>query len=129
MQTQAQLKGRKSVLPRFIKMKYKRNELKFPVSVVRSWTYAWRGTLEPALILSLPLQPPALHHGTVDTIFSISVTQAAYVCFCNRLFTRIMLDLPSLTDGAVMAVRMYCEDLVRFLLSILGMFEFKIEEM
>jgi len=40
-----------------------------------------------------------------------------------------MLDLPSLTDGAVMAVRMYCEDLVRFLLSILGMFEFKIEEM
>ena len=29
-----------------------------------------------------------------------------------RLFTRILLDIPSLTDGTVMAVRMYCEDLV-----------------
>ena len=32
--------------------------------------------------------------------------------FCRRLFTRILLDIPSLTDGAVMAIRMYCEDLV-----------------
>ena len=29
-----------------------------------------------------------------------------------RLFSRIMLDIPLLTDGAVVAVRMYCEDLV-----------------
>ena len=34
------------------------------------------------------------------------------VWLCYRLFTRILLDIPSLTDGAVMAVRMYCEDLV-----------------
>ncbi|KAM7441739.1 hypothetical protein ABFA07_009277 [Porites harrisoni] len=31
----------------------------------------------------------------------------------DKLFTRILLDIPSLTDGAVMAVRMYCEDLER----------------
>ncbi|RMX54270.1 hypothetical protein pdam_00011964 [Pocillopora damicornis] len=31
----------------------------------------------------------------------------------DKLFTRILLDIPALTDGAVMAVRMYCEDLVR----------------
>ncbi|XP_027051464.1 symplekin-like [Pocillopora damicornis] len=29
----------------------------------------------------------------------------------DKLFTRILLDIPALTDGAVMAVRMYCEDL------------------
>ncbi|XP_066025867.1 symplekin [Pocillopora verrucosa] len=31
----------------------------------------------------------------------------------DKLFTRILLDIPALTDGAVMAVRMYCEDLDR----------------
>lgn len=31
----------------------------------------------------------------------------------DKLFTRILLDIPALTDGAVMAVRMYCEDLER----------------
>ncbi|KAK2568901.1 Symplekin [Acropora cervicornis] len=29
----------------------------------------------------------------------------------DKLFTRILLDVPALTDGAVMAIRMYCEDL------------------
>ena len=33
-------------------------------------------------------------------------------CFYRRLFTRVLLDVPALTDGAVMAIRMYCEDLV-----------------
>ncbi|XP_044172549.1 symplekin-like [Acropora millepora] len=31
----------------------------------------------------------------------------------DKLFTRILLDVPALTDGAVMAIRMYCEDLDR----------------
>lgn len=31
----------------------------------------------------------------------------------DKIFTRILLDIPALTEGAVMAVRMYCEDLER----------------
>ena len=68
-----------------------------------------------------PITPPSLvceqnssHKGLWN---SVSCSSCFYVVvvtvwLCYRLFTRILLDIPSLTDGAVMAVRMYCEDLV-----------------
>lgn len=47
-------------------------------------------------------------HGSCNSRFMLVTSD----CFYRRLFTRILLDVPALTDGAVMAIRMYCEDLV-----------------
>ena len=47
-------------------------------------------------------------HGSCNSRFMLVTSD----CFYHRLFTRILLDVPALTDGAVMAIRMYCEDLV-----------------
>ena len=47
-------------------------------------------------------------HGSCNLQFMLVTSDFFY----RRLFTRILLDVPALTDGAVMAIRMYCEDLV-----------------
>ncbi|XP_020601619.1 symplekin-like [Orbicella faveolata] len=80
--------------------------------LLMSWLYQEYGASEGT---EMPGEDSELRQSYSDCILHLMDGLYAKLDPKDKLFSRILLDIPSLTDGAVMAVRMYCEDLERLL--------------
>ncbi|KAJ7374359.1 hypothetical protein OS493_007448 [Desmophyllum pertusum] len=94
---------------RMILQEFIQEDIRNRYDLLLSWLYQEYGASERTGMED----EPELRQSYGDCLLNLMDGLYSKLDAKDKLFTRILLDIPSLTDGAVMAVRMYCEDLER----------------